>query len=95
MGNYYSDYNGTASNGTGIGSTPSAYGDKYPLIQPVASYGFSAGATSAGPASSQTATTTVGQNSTGTGVPGFEGTYTVAGLAIVALALLGNRHRAK
>jgi parallel beta-helix repeat protein len=95
MGNYYSDYNGTASNGTGIGSTPSAYGDKYPLIQPVASYGFSDGATSAGPASSQTATTTVGQNSTGTGVPGFEGTYTVAGLAIVALALLGKRHRAK
>jgi len=30
MGNYYSDYNGSTSNGTGIGSTPSAYGDKYP-----------------------------------------------------------------
>ena len=26
MGNYYSDYNGTASNGTGIGSTPSRRG---------------------------------------------------------------------
>ena len=30
MSNYYSDYKGNDSNGTGIGSTPSSYGDKYP-----------------------------------------------------------------
>jgi parallel beta-helix repeat protein len=103
MGNYYSDYNGTASNGTGIGSTPSAYSDKYPLMQPVASYGTIVPASAVTTTASsgqprgqnQTATTTAGQSSTGTGVPGFEGTYTVAGLAIVALALLGKRHRAK
>ena len=93
MGNYYSDYNGTVSNGTGIGNTPSAYGDKYPLIQPVASYGFSAGATSAGPGSSQTATTTVGQNSNATGLPGFEALYAVAGLLIAALVVMLKQHR--
>ena len=30
MSNYYSDYKGNDSNGTGIGSTPSSYGDKSP-----------------------------------------------------------------
>jgi hypothetical protein len=39
MSNYYSDYKGTDSNGSGIGTTPSAYGDKYPLVQRVANYG--------------------------------------------------------
>jgi len=39
MSNYYSDYKGTDSNGNGIGTTSSAYGDKYPLVQPVANYG--------------------------------------------------------
>jgi parallel beta-helix repeat protein len=39
MGNYYSDYKGTDSNGSGIGTKPSAYGDKYPLVQPFANYG--------------------------------------------------------
>ncbi len=38
MGNYYSDYAGSDSNGTGVGSTPSAYGDTYPLIQPFERY---------------------------------------------------------
>ena len=103
MGNYYSDYNSTTSNGTGIGSAPSAYGDKYPLIQPVASYGtivpasaVTTTASSGQPSGqNQTAITTAGQGSTGTGVPGFDGDYAVAGIAIVALVLLGNRHRAK
>ena len=93
MGNYYSDYNGIFFNGTGIGSTPSAYGDKYPLIQPVASYGFSAGATSAGPGSSQTATTTVGQNSNGPGLPGFEALYAMIGLLIAAFVVVLKHHR--
>ena len=103
MGNYYSDYKGTDSNGTGIGSTPSAYGDNYPLIQPVASYGtiVPASAVTSAPASgqpssqSQSATTTSGnQSSTGTGLPGFEAAYAVAGFAIAAIVLLGKR-RAK
>ena len=104
MGNYYSDYKGTDSNGTGIGSTPSAYGDKYPLIQPVASYGtiLPASAVTSTPSSgqpssqSQSATTTSGnQSNTGTGLPGFEAAYAVAGFAIAAIVLLGKRYRAK
>lgn len=39
MSNYYSDYKGADSNGSGIGTTPSIYGDKYPLVQPFANYG--------------------------------------------------------
>ncbi|MDD1721358.1 MAG: right-handed parallel beta-helix repeat-containing protein [Euryarchaeota archaeon] len=38
MGNHYSDYEGSDISGTGIGSTPSAYGDTYPLIRPFESY---------------------------------------------------------
>ncbi|MGZ4941721.1 MAG: right-handed parallel beta-helix repeat-containing protein, partial [Halobacteriota archaeon] len=38
MGNYYSDYKGSDSNGTGIGSTPSTNGDTYPLMQPFENY---------------------------------------------------------
>ena len=101
MSNYYSDYKGNDSNGTGIGSTPSAYGDKYPLVQPVASYGTIM------PASAVTATTssslsnsqnasriaTSNQSSTGTGLPGFETPYAVAGLLIAALVVLLKRRR--
>jgi len=101
MGNYYSTYNGTASNGTGIGSTPSAYGDKYPLMQPVASYGtvVPASAVTSAPASAQpsgqnqSATTTSGTQSTGTGVPGFETLYAVAGLLIAALVFILKQRR--
>jgi len=39
MSNYYSDYKGTDVNGTGVGSTPSTYGDQFPLVQPVQNYG--------------------------------------------------------
>jgi len=104
MSNYYSDYKGTDSNGTGIGSTRSAYGDKYPLVQPVASYGtilpasvVTSASSSGQPSSqSQSATTTSGnQSSSGTGLPGFEGTYALAGFAIAALVLLSKRYRAK
>ena len=103
MGNYYSDYKGTDSNGTGIGSMPSAYGDKYPLVQPVASYGtvLPASAVTSTPSSGQpsgqnlsTTTTSGTQSNAGTGLPGFEGAYAVAGIAIVALVLLSKR-RAK
>jgi parallel beta-helix repeat protein len=95
MGNYYSDYKGTDSNGTGIGSTPSAYGDKYPLIQPVASYGTILPASAVTSAPSSATTTTGNQSNTGTGLPGFEVVYAVAGLAIAAIVLLGKRYRAK
>ncbi len=101
MSNYYSDYKGNDSNGTGIGSTPTSYGDKYPLVQPVASYGTIM------PASAVTATTssslsnsqnasriaTSNQSSTGTGLPGFETPYAVAGLLIAALVVLLKRRR--
>jgi parallel beta-helix repeat protein len=96
MSNYYSDYKGNDSNGTGIGSTPSSYGDKYPLIRPIASYGTiipasavtptSSPALSIGPAASN-------QSSTETGVPGFETPYAVAGLLIAALVVLLKHHR--
>ena len=101
MSNYYSDYKGNDSNGTGIGSTPTSYGDKYPLVQPVASYGTIM------PASAVTATTssslsnsqnasriaTSNQSSTGTGLPGFETPYAVAGLLIAALVVLLKHRR--
>ncbi len=38
MGNHYSDYAGSESNGTGIGSVPAGNGDKYPLVQPFEKY---------------------------------------------------------
>jgi len=101
MGNYYSDYNSTASNGTGIGSTPSAYGDKYPLVQPVTSYSniilASAVTSTASPASSNVQNTsmavTSNQTSNGTGLPGFEALYAVAGLLIAALVVVLKHHR--
>jgi len=95
MSNYYSDYKGTDSNGTGIGSTPSAYGDKYPLIQPVASYGTVLPASAVTSAPSLATTASGNQSNTGTGLPGFEAAYAVAGFAIVAIVLLGKRYRAK
>jgi parallel beta-helix repeat protein len=104
MSNYYSDYTGTDANGTGIGSPPSAYGDKYPLLQSVASYGniIPASAVTPTPSSGQpsgqneSVTTSSGnQSNTGTLLPGFEASYAVAGFAIAALVLLGKRYRAK
>ena len=101
MSNYYSDYKGNDSNGTGIGSTPSAYGDQYPLVQPVASYGTIMPAsavtatTSPSLSNSQNASTiaTSNQSSAGTGLPGFETPYAVAGLLIAALVVLLKRRR--
>jgi len=101
IGNYYLDYNGTTSNGTGIGSTRSAYGDKYPLLQPVTSYSniilASAVTSTASPASSNVQNTsmavTSNQTSNGTGLPGFEALYAVAGLLIAALVVVLKHHR--
>jgi parallel beta-helix repeat protein len=101
MSNYYSDYKGSDSNGTGIGSTPSSYGDKYPLIRPIASYGTIIPASAVTPTPSpslssglnESTTAAANQTSIGTGLPGFEMPYAVAGLLIAALVVLLKRHR--
>jgi parallel beta-helix repeat protein len=100
MSNYYSDYNGTATQGNGIGSQPSAYGDKYPLVQSVASYGNIILASAVTPTPSPTATltstaTSGNQSATGTKLPGFEVTSAVAGLSIAVLLLLSRKNRAR
>jgi parallel beta-helix repeat protein len=100
MSNYYFDYKGTDSNGTGIGDTPSAYGDKYPLVQTVASYGkiIPASAVTSTPSSTATSTSTStsgNQSASGTKLPGFEVASAVAGLTIAVLVLLGRKNRAK
>jgi len=101
MSNYYSDYKGNDSNGTGIGSTPSSYGDKYPLMRPISSYGtiILASAVTPTPSTSsssglnQSTTATFNQSSNGTGLPGFETPYAVAGLLIAALVVLLKHRR--
>jgi parallel beta-helix repeat protein len=100
MSNYYSDYKGTDVNGTEIGSTPSAYGDKYPLVQSVASYGniipASAVTPTPSPTSTSTSTATSGnQSASGTKLPGFEVVSAVAGLSIAVLLLLGRKNRTR
>ena len=101
MSNYYSDFKGPESNGTGIGSTPSSYGDKYPLIRPIASYGtiIPASAVTATPSPllssglNESTTAAGNQSSIGTGLPGFEMLYAVTGLLIAALVALFKPHR--
>jgi nitrous oxidase accessory protein len=101
MSNYYSDYKGNDSNGTGIGSTPSSYGDKYPLMRPIASYGtiIPASAVTSTPSPSlssglnESTTAAFNQSSNGTGLPGFETPYAVAGFLVAALVVLLKRHR--
>jgi parallel beta-helix repeat protein len=99
MGNYYSDYKGSDTNGDGIGTTASAYGDKYPLVRPFEDYGTisMAGATTALPFQTPTGqnerTTSIfgTQNSSGIGLPGFETWGAVIGflLAPFPFILLG------
>ncbi|HYA33643.1 MAG TPA: NosD domain-containing protein [Candidatus Bathyarchaeia archaeon] len=98
MSNYYSDYKGTDVNGSGIGSTPSTYGDTYPLIRPLASYGTivpaSAVTATPLPANQSTSTAATNQSSMTTSIPGFQAGYAIAGLVIVAL-ILGRRYRTR
>jgi len=101
MSNYHSDYKGNDSNGTGIGSTPSSYGEKYPLMRPIASYGtiIPASAVTPTPPTSvssglnESTSATSNQSSNGTGLPGFETPYAVAALLIAALVVLLKHRR--
>jgi parallel beta-helix repeat protein len=99
MSNYYSDYKGTDATGTGIGSTPSTYGDKYPLVKPVASYGniTPLSAVTPTPTLQNESSTAVSENQSvnETKLPGFEAVSTAAGLAIALIVLLGQKNRAK
>ncbi|MGZ4927999.1 MAG: right-handed parallel beta-helix repeat-containing protein [Halobacteriota archaeon] len=99
MSNYYSDYTGTDANGTGIGSAPSAYGDKFPLIQSVTSYGtiipVSAVTPTPSPQSKNSTTVSDNQSIGGIQVPNFPGiealsilvVFAVVGLAIAFFIL--------
>jgi parallel beta-helix repeat protein len=102
MGNYYSDYNGTDKDGTGIGSTPSSYGDKYPLIKPVANYGTitpvsAVKTTTSTPHGQNESTKAVAGNQSVSGslLPGFEFASTVAGLVIALLVLFAQKYRTR
>jgi hypothetical protein len=79
MGHYFSDYAGSEINRTGIGSSASAYGDKYPLIQPFENY------TNIGAASS--AVTAASATSVQKTAPGFE-TGTICLAVALAAAIL-------
>ncbi len=102
MGNYYSDYKGSDSNNTGIGSTPAGNGDKYPLIQTVEQYtniGVPAPATaspSASPTESSTnvnATTNTGNSAAQATTPGFDVWLALLAVGFVALVLTSLRIR--
>jgi len=94
MSNFYSDYTGTDANGTGIGSTPSAYGDKFPLIQSVTSYGtiIPVSAVTPTPSPQSENSTTVSDNQSISGIqipsfPSFEALSIVVVCAVVGLAI--------
>jgi len=97
LSNYYSDYKGTDVNGTGIGSTLSAYGDNYPLVQPFEKY------TNIGAASAATIATTTSTASTQpsnltsaaaqTSTPGFGVEGAFLAIALIASVLAYSRAR--
>jgi len=86
MSNYYSDYKGTDANGTGIGSPPSAYGDKYPLVRPIGQYGVIQLASVT--ASPRVGLTNESANAVGQGEPGREGGAVLDGPAVPILIVL-------
>ncbi|MGZ4902140.1 MAG: right-handed parallel beta-helix repeat-containing protein [Halobacteriota archaeon] len=97
MGNYYSDYTGSDSNGTGIGSSPAGIGDKYPLIQPVEKYSdisspapaTTTATTSAQPTNPASANVTAGGNATARPpIPGFDAGEAFLAIGFVAFVLV-------
>ena len=99
MSNYYSDYRGSDRNGDGIGTTPSANGDKYPLVRPFEAYGAItvAGAATPTPHPQQPAgpqaSTTASQSPTR--VPGFEAGSALIGMLAIAFVLTRLRVRGR
>ncbi|MGZ4903727.1 MAG: right-handed parallel beta-helix repeat-containing protein [Halobacteriota archaeon] len=99
MSNYHSDYSGTDANGDGIGDTPSAYGEQYPLIQPFERYGTISMTGTASPTPSvstgpiaqnvSTASVVGEQNSSALPLPGFQAWYAAVGLLVAAFVVLG------
>ncbi len=99
MSNYHSDYNGADANGDGIGDTPSAYGEQYPLMQPFERYGAISVASTATPtptastgpiAQNESTVSVVGaQNSSALTLPGFQAWYAAVVLLVAAFVLLG------
>jgi parallel beta-helix repeat protein len=99
MSNYYSDYNGTDVSGTGISGTPSTYGDKFPLIKPVANYGnitpLSAVTPTPTPTLQQTTHSESAGNQSTSATPGFEAAFAVVGLLTAFFVLLGQKNWAR
>ncbi len=101
MGNYYSDYKGGDSNGTGIGAPAAGNGDKYPLVQPVEKYtdiGLPAAPTASPSASlvpltNASATENVGNSAAQASTPGFDVEVTFLAIGVVAFILATTRIR--
>ncbi len=92
MGNYYSDYAGTDTNGYGIGDSVTTLGDQHPLIKPVEQYGKITVVLTPSPSQSEN----LGQNSTTMQKsPGFEVWYVLIGIAVAVLIATGKAHRKK
>jgi parallel beta-helix repeat protein len=100
VGNYYSNYVGTDSDGNGIGD--SSFGrDKYPLIKPIENYGLAQATPTPAPSLSSASSTSssVDENITAATAsqraltPGFESTSAMLGLllATVVAAMLKKR----
>ncbi len=104
MGNYYSDYKGSDSNGTGIGSPAAGNGDKFPLVQPVEKYTNIGSGAATQPASSPTPpaqssavsaneTTNLSNSAAQASTPGFDVGMAFLSIGLVAFILISLRIR--
>ncbi|MEI7826417.1 MAG: NosD domain-containing protein [Euryarchaeota archaeon] len=96
LSNYYSDYKGSDTNGTGIGSPASVYGDKYPLVQPFENYTnivtTSAATTSAAASTASTQSSNLASSKTTSNLGNSEAQVSTPGFgvegAFLAIALI-------